>query len=76
MRGRYKYDFGLRLGFPPFGSRFWGPWTGRPWGFGFPRREDYLRMLEEYKEELEEMQREIAEELKQVEGEIEELRRS
>ena len=28
-------------------------------GLGFPRREDYLRMLEEYKEELERVTQEI-----------------
>ena len=42
-------------------------------GLGFPRREDYLRMLEEYKEELEQMQREIGEELWRVTKEIEAL---
>ncbi len=76
MKRRYKHGFWCGMGFPPFGFRAWGPWSGRPWGFGFPRREEYLRMLQEYKEELEEMQQEIAEELKQVEREIEELQRS
>jgi len=38
-------------------------------GLGFPRREDYLRMLEEDKEELEE----IGEELERVTQEIEGL---
>jgi hypothetical protein len=74
MRRHYKYGSGWDFGFPPFGFRFWGPWGGRTWGFGFPRRGDYLQMLEQYKEELEEMQREIAEELEEVEREIEELK--
>lgn len=75
MRGHFKHSFWCGFGFPPFGFRFWRPWGGRAWGFGFPRREDYLRLLEEYKEELKEMQREIAEELKEVEREIEKLKR-
>jgi len=50
--------FGFRLS--PFGFHFHGPMP-------FPRREEYLRMLERYKEELEA-------ELKEVEKEIEELK--
>lgn len=59
----YRHGFrgGFRFGFPPFVFYFHGM---RP----FPRRREYLRMLEEYKQELEE-------ELKEVEKEIEELRR-
>jgi hypothetical protein len=75
MRRHYKYGFWCGLDFPPHGFRFWRPWGSRAWGFGFPRREDYLRLLEEYKEELEEMQRQIADELEEVEREIEELKR-
>ena len=37
-------------------------------GFGFPRRSEYLRMLEEYRQDL-------VEELRAVEQEIEELKR-
>jgi hypothetical protein len=74
MRRRYKYGFWSGFDFPPHGFRFWRPWGGRAWGLGFPRREDYLRLLEEYKEELEEMQRQIADELKDLEREIEELK--
>ncbi len=47
MRRRYFRFGGFGMGFPPFGFFFHGP--GR-----FPRREDYVRMLEEYKEDLEE----------------------
>jgi len=75
MRRHYRHGFTWTFGCPPFGFRFWGPWGGRGWGYGFPRREEYLRMLEEYREELEEMQREIAEELEEVKREIEELKR-
>jgi len=56
-RGRFTF----RFGFPPFG--FW--FYGRP----FPRRHEYLEMLEEYKQELEE-------ELKEVESEIEDLKKA
>lgn len=51
------YDF--RFVFPPF-----------VFGFGlrpFPRREEYLRLLEDYKQDLEE--------LREVQKEIEELKR-
>jgi hypothetical protein len=58
----------------PHGFRFWRPWGSRAWGFGFPRRKDYLCLLEEYKEELEETQRQVADELEEVEREIEELK--
>ena len=74
MKRDYRHGFGWGVGFPPFDFRFWGPWGGRARRFGFPRREEYLRMLEEYKEELQEMQRELAEELEEVEREIEELK--
>lgn len=57
-RGR----FGFRFGFAPFGFWFHGMRT-------FPRRQEYLEMLEEYKKELEE-------ELKEVEKEIDDLKRS
>ena len=53
--------FGLRFGFSPFGIWFHGM---RP----FPRRQEYLDMLEEYKKELEE-------EVKDVEREIEEVKK-
>ena len=59
--------FGFGFAFPPFDLRFWGPWGFRGWG-GFPRRGEYLQMLEEYKAELEE-------ELRDVEREIEALKR-
>lgn len=72
MRRQMRFLFGCD--FPPRGFHFWRPWGSRAWGFGFPRREDYLRMLEEYKKELEEMQRQIADELKEVEEEIEGLK--
>ena len=74
MRRHHRHGSWCGFGLPPFGFRMWGPWGRRPWGFGFPRREDYLRMLEEYQETLEEMQREIAKELEEVEREIEKLR--
>ena len=74
MRKHGAYRFSWGFGFPPFGFRIWGPWGARAWGFGFPRREEYLQALEDYREELQEMQREIAEELEAVEREIEELK--
>jgi hypothetical protein len=49
---------------------FHGGWR---WHGGFPRRKDYLEMLEAYKEELEAMQSHLAEEIKDIEREIEEL---
>ena len=56
MRGRW-----FRFGFaPPFGFWFRSAWR-------FPRREEYLRMLQEYHDELEE-------ELTEVEVEIERLK--
>ena len=58
-RPRHSFS-GFRFGFGPFG--FFGRW--RPW----PRREEYLRMLERYKEDLQE-------ELKEVEQEIEEVKK-
>ncbi len=61
MRRHYRHDFWWGFGFPPFtwapfglaegkqgrpfGFHFWGPWRGRAWGFGFPRREECLGML-------------------------------
>jgi hypothetical protein len=66
---RYKRGYGWGPGFVPFVFH-----CGRHWHGGFPRRKDYLEMLEAYKEELEEMQRDIAEELKEVEREIQELK--
>jgi len=54
--------FSFRFGFPPCGFWFHGV---RP----FPRRREYLEMLEQYKKELEE-------ELKEVEREIEDLKRA
>lgn len=52
----------FRYGFPPFGFFF----STR---MGFPRRSEYLRMLEEYKAELEEELREVEQELKELRGE-------
>ena len=72
MRRDFRRHFWMGMG-GPFGMRFGQPWGFRGGPFGFPRRENYLRMLREYKEELEEMQRDIAEELSEVEKEIEEL---
>lgn len=48
-RGPWRFRYGFM---PPFG--FWFR-TGWP----FPRRQEYLRMLEEHKEELEEELREV-----------------
>ncbi len=57
MRGRW-----FRFGFvPPFGFWFRSAWR-------FPRRQEYLRMLEEYRDELEE-------ELNEVKAEIDRLKR-
>jgi hypothetical protein len=49
----------FRFGFPPFGFWFHGV---RP----FPRRQEYLEMLEEYKKELEEELKEVTEELEDL----------
>lgn len=57
MRSRW-----FRMGFaPPFGFWFRSAWR-------FPRREEYLNMLEDYRRELEE-------ELSEVKAEIERLRK-
>ncbi len=56
-RKSWRFYFGI----PQFGFYFHGP---RP----FPRKEDYLRMLQEYKEELEEELREVEKEIKEVGG--------
>jgi hypothetical protein len=71
---RKQARFGFGFAFPPFDMRFWGPWGFRGWG-GFPRRSEYLQMLEEYKEALEEYKAELEEELRDVEREIEALKR-
>ncbi len=56
LRGRW-----FRFGFaPPFGFWFRSAWR-------FPRRDEYLRMLEEYRDELEE-------ELTEVRAEIERMK--
>jgi hypothetical protein len=58
MRGRW-----FRFGFaPPFGFWFRSAWR-------FPRREEYLRMLEDYRDELQE-------ELDEVKAEIDRLKRT
>jgi hypothetical protein len=58
MRGRW-----FRFGFaPPLGFWFRSAWR-------FPRRQEYLRMLEEYRDELEE-------ELAEVKSEIEKMKRT
>jgi hypothetical protein len=54
-RGLFTFGLGMR----PFGFYFFGPG-------GFPRRERYLRMLEEYRDSL-------REELAAVEKEIQEI---
>lgn len=57
MRGRW-----FRFGFaPPFGFWFRSAWR-------FPRREEYLRMLEDYRDELQE-------ELDEVKAEVDRLKR-
>ena len=57
MRGRwFRFAFA-----PPFGFWFRSAWR-------FPRRQEYLRMLEEYRDELEE-------ELNEVKAEIDRLKR-
>jgi hypothetical protein len=80
MFRRYRW---YRQGpFGPHAFRFrvagpwgWGAWMGfGPWGF--PRRQDYLEMLERYREELQQMKTELDEELREVEKEMEELKKS
>ena len=64
-RGSWRFRYGFM---PPFG--FWFR-TGWP----FPRRQEYGRMLEEYKQELEQELREVEDEiqwLKQAGGPREE----
>ncbi len=56
-RKSWRFYFGI----PQLRFYFHGP---RP----FPRKEDYLRMLQEYKEELEEELREVEKEIKEVGG--------
>jgi hypothetical protein len=55
QRHRFYSDFGF--GFSPFGGHVYWPWR-------FPSREEYLKMLEQYrddlKHELEEVEKEIA----------------
>jgi len=58
--GRHRF-YGFGFGFSPFGMFFRG---GRP----FPRRDEYIRMLEEYRDEL-------REELQEVERELAELKK-
>ena len=60
MYRRRGFYGAFRFGFPPFIFHY----GFRP----FPTRQEYLRMLEEYKEDLEA-------ELKEVEREIEELKK-
>ncbi len=55
MRGRW-----FRFGFaPPFGFWFRSAWR-------FPRRDEYLRMLEEYRDELEEELTEVRTEIERM----------
>ena len=56
-----KRSWRFYFGFPPFGFYFHGP---KP----FPGKEDYLRMLQEYKKELEEELEEVEKEIKEVGG--------
>jgi len=62
MWHRRYFRFGFGSTFPRHGFRYY---RMRP----FPRRKEYLEMLEEYKKSLEE-------ELKEVESEIQELKQS
>jgi hypothetical protein len=55
---KFRHGFGRGFGSPPFGVRLWEPWGGRPWRFGFPRRNECLQMLEEMQREIEELKRE------------------
>ncbi len=64
----FDLPFGFYMHRGPFRAFFGGPWR-------FPRREEYLHMLEEYKRDLEEYKAELEEELKAVEQEIAELKR-
>ena len=62
MKQRYFRFGGFGIGFPPYGFFFHGP--GR-----FPRRDDYMGMLEEYKAELEEELKEVTKELQDLRNE-------
>jgi hypothetical protein len=58
MRGRwFRFEFA-----PPLGFWFRSAWR-------FPRRQEYVRMLEEYRDELEE-------ELNEMKAEIERLKKA
>ncbi len=59
---RSRHGFGFRFGFHPFGIYFYGT---RP----FPKRSEYIEMLEEYKKDLEEELKEVEKELREVKGE-------
>ena len=55
----YRHPHRFGFGFPPFG--FWFRGAGC-----FPHREEYIRMLEEYKEELEAGLKEVNKELEEM----------
>jgi hypothetical protein len=63
VRHRCFHRFSFASSFAqPFGFAFHA-------GFGFPRRSEYLRMLEEYKQELEAELREVEQEIQELRGE-------
>ena len=71
---KHRDESGWGYGFPPHPFHCGRGW-GAHWVFGFPRRGDYVEMLEAYRQELQDAQREIAEELEDVTREIEALKR-
>ncbi|MDO8615780.1 MAG: hypothetical protein Q7T33_08610 [Dehalococcoidia bacterium] len=66
MRQRW-FRFGFAPPFAHMGARLGGFWFRSAWRF--PRREEYLRMMEEYRQELED-------ELSGVKVEIERLKKA
>ncbi|MBI2836189.1 MAG: DUF5320 domain-containing protein [Chloroflexi bacterium] len=59
MQRRWR-GFGFNLGFSPFGLSFRRGY--------FPRRSEYIKMLEEYKTDLEAELKDVSEELAELRG--------
>jgi len=79
MPARHEWHTRAHWGFSPFRFRHggfcaWGPGVGFDF-WRFPRRAQYLRMLESYRDELQRYKAELEEELRQVEEEIKEWKK-
>jgi hypothetical protein len=63
MRNRWHFGpFWVNLGFRPFGFMFHEPWKQ-------PRKEEYIKWLEEYKAEIEDELRAVEREIANLKGE-------